>query len=70
MGNAAATEIREFGTGLRDYLELRGVRLDVRLVWPSNLDLFALSAVLMASPQAGMPALQPREAHGVGLLAA
>jgi len=63
MGNAAATEIREFGTGLRDYLELRGVRLDLRLVRPSNLDLFFLSAVVMPAPQ-------PREAHGVGLLAA
>jgi hypothetical protein len=70
MENVALTEIREFGTGLRDHLELHGVRLDVRLVPPSNLDLFALSAVVVEPPLSGMLTLQPREAHSLGLLAA
>jgi hypothetical protein len=64
------TEIREFGTGLREHLEARGVRLDIRLVPRSNLDLFTLSAVVAESPPGGTQALQSLEAAGVGLLAA
>ena len=64
------TEIREFGTGLREHLEACGVRLDIRLVPPSNLDLFTLSAVVAESPLGGTQALHPLEAAGVGLLAA
>ncbi len=42
MGNWDTSQIREFGTGLRDHLELNGVRLDARVGPPSASDLFAL----------------------------
>ena len=45
MGNAEFSENREFGTGLRAYLESHGVRLDARLAPPSNLDLLELCTV-------------------------
>jgi hypothetical protein len=38
-------ETREFGTGLRDHLEHKGVRMDARAEPASNADLLALSAV-------------------------
>jgi hypothetical protein len=63
-------EIREFGTGLRDYLEMHGVRLDTRAEPPSNLDLFELCAVVTQPPAPAVLTLQAREAHSVGLLAA
>ena len=44
MGNWDNSEIREFGTGLRDHLELNGVRLDARVGSPPASDLFALFA--------------------------
>jgi hypothetical protein len=45
MGNAELNETREFGTGLRDYLALHGVRLDARVDPPSNTDLLELCTV-------------------------
>jgi len=44
MGNWDSNEIREFGTGLPDHLELNGVRLDARVGPPPASDLFALFA--------------------------
>jgi hypothetical protein len=64
------TEIREFGTGLREHLEAHGVRLDIRLVRPTNLDLLALAAAEVEPPRTARPTLQPLEAAGAGLLAA
>ena len=53
MGNWDITQIREFGTGLRDHLELNGVRLDAR-VWPLPAgDLFALFAASEEPVQVG-----------------
>jgi hypothetical protein len=70
MGTAESTGAREFGTGLRDHLEHRGVRLDARAIPQSNLDLFALFTVAAQPSAPPMLALQAREAHSVGLLAA
>jgi hypothetical protein len=44
MGNRDTNQIREFGTGLRDHLELHGVRLDVHATAVLTADLFALFA--------------------------
>jgi hypothetical protein len=70
MRNAEITEIREFGTGLRDHLELHGVRMDARADPLSNLDLFELCAVVVQSPAQGALTLQPVTVRSVGLLAA
>jgi hypothetical protein len=70
MGNAERAETREFGTGLRDYLEHHGVRLAGRALPPSNLDLFGLLDVAPTPPAAPVLTLQAVEARGVGLLAA
>ena len=59
MGNEEFTEIREFGTGLRAYLEFHGVRLDARLHVPSNADLFELVATSGLPPEPRLMALQP-----------
>lgn len=58
MGNAEITEIREFGTGLRDYLQRHGVSLEVRVNPPSSADLFELSAVTTYLPAPGLLMLQ------------
>jgi hypothetical protein len=70
MANAEFTVTREFGTGLRDYLEQHGVRMDARATLPSNLDLFALFTVAAQPVTAPRLTLQAREAPSVGLLAA
>ena len=54
MANRDRTQIREFGTGLRDYLELNGVRLGVFKGPPWGSDLFALFAAAPEVP------VQPR----------
>jgi hypothetical protein len=53
MGNAEITELREFGTGLRDYLQLHGVSLEFRADPPSNADLLVLCAVTTQRPPSG-----------------
>ena len=50
MANRDRTQIREFGTGLRDYLELNGVRLGVFKGLPRVSDLFALFATAPEEP--------------------
>jgi hypothetical protein len=52
-------EIREFGTGLRDHLEIHGVRLDARAEPPSNEDLFALAEPEEQQAGQGLLTLQP-----------
>jgi hypothetical protein len=59
MGNTEITEIREFGTGLRYYLELHGVSLASRTHTPSNVDLFELVAVEARPSAPSVLTLQP-----------
>ena len=52
------SESREFGTGLRSYLERHGARLDARLDASSNLDLLELCPVPKRSSASGVLTLQ------------
>lgn len=51
-------QIREFGTGLRDYLELHGACLDARAA-SSNADLFVLFDAPVQLPVPVLLALRP-----------
>ena len=52
-------QIREFGTGLRDYLELHGARLDVSALAVSNADLFVLFGTPVQLPAPVLLSLRP-----------
>jgi hypothetical protein len=64
MGNADHSETCEFGTGLRAFLERRGVRFDARLDPSSNVDLLELCTVAKESPASGVLTLQAATATG------
>jgi hypothetical protein len=52
-------QIREFGTGLRDYLELHGACLDTSAMASSNADLFVLFGTPVQLPEPVLLKLRP-----------
>jgi hypothetical protein len=52
-------QIREFGTGLRDYLELHGAQLGAPAMASSNADLFVLFGTPVQLPEPVLLKLRP-----------